>query len=271
MGRRETLRRRLAAALDATGMLGLAYRARSRYLALRSGNEASPTADGVPLPPPQIRVRVGAGNEDAEGFLYMGRRSAEIVRGWLADEGVELDSLERILDFGCGCGRVARFWAELEGPQIEGCDVDPRLIAWCQGHLPFMRAVTNELEPPAPYEDNSFDLIYAFSVFTHLPENLQHTWLRDLERMLRPGGWLLLTTHGERLLDRLSPRERERFGAGELVVQRAGAAGTNACTAFHPRGWVRDRLLADWELVRFEEPQYFQDSYLARKPPQHRP
>ena len=62
----------------------------------------------------------------------------------------------------------------------------------------------NDAHPPLPFPDESFDLIYATSVFTHLDERLQFEWLSELQRVSQPGGIVLLTTHGERYRDHRS-------------------------------------------------------------------
>ena len=59
---------------------------------------------------------------------------------------------------------------------------------------------------------------------------------------MRPGGLLLLTTHGRAYLDRLSAEEHARFEAGEVVVRWQDAAGTNLCSAYHPEAALRGSL-----------------------------
>jgi len=60
--------------------------------------------------------------------------------------------------------------------------------------IPFAEFDINALSPPLVYGEGSFGLIYTFSVFTHLSEALQVSWLAELSRVLKPGGYLLLTT-----------------------------------------------------------------------------
>ena len=101
-----------------------------------------------------------------------------------------------LLDWGCGCGRILRHWADLTETRVCGCDIDPQMVGWCQANLPFADVARIELSPPLPYADSSFGLVYALSVITHLPEELQHAWVRECYRVLRPGGYLLFSTLG---------------------------------------------------------------------------
>ena len=158
-----------------------------------------------------------------------------------------LETLGSLLDFGCGCGRVTRWWHDLDA-EVYGSDADARAVDWCRANLRFGHFAANGLAPPLRYDDASFDLVYAFSVLTHLTEDLQRPWLEELDRVLLPGGLLVLSTHGERYLERLSPGERARFEAGELVVRWGGVAGTNLCTTFHPRAYL-ERLADGFELL----------------------
>jgi SAM-dependent methyltransferase len=209
-------------------MLGPAFRAYERLLALRRrGTRVGP--DGLPVPPPGLIVRV-AGTPDVDWFLEGGRLGYESIRAQVA-----LDPGAAVLDFGCGCGRVTRYWRDFDGP-VAGTDLSAEAVAWCRAHLPFARFETNGLEPPLAFDDGSFDLVYGLSVFTHLTVDTQRRWLTELRRVLRPGGHLLLTTHGERYRERLDASERARFDAGEIVVRWHEVAGSNLCAAYHPAG-----------------------------------
>jgi SAM-dependent methyltransferase len=137
--------------------------------------------------------------------------------------------------------------------------------------LPFANFQVNGLAPPLAYEDAEFSLVYAFSVFTHLTENLQIAWMKELRRVLRPGGHLLISTHGEPYIRRLNDRERERFERGEVVVKNnVNSPGSNTCSAYHPPEYVRSRLASDFEVVDFlaegARGNPVQDLYILRRP-----
>ncbi len=257
----------LLRSLARLGLLRPAYRSYERLRGLgRDGRELP--VDALPLPPARLRVRV-AGNADPAWFLEGGRLAEETLRGALERAGTRLEDAAAILDFGCGCGRVTRRLAGLRG-EVRGCDFDADAVDWCRRNLPFGTFVHNELDPPLPFAAGDLDVVYAFSVFTHLPVPLQHAWVAELTRVLRPRGLLLLSTHGERYVERLSAVERQVFDRGEVVVRFEKVAGTNLCTTFHPPRYVRDFLGADLELVE-EVPEGamgnpHQDLFVFRKP-----
>jgi SAM-dependent methyltransferase len=203
--------------------------------------------DGLPLPAPKLIFRV-AGTTDAGWFLESGRLAEQTIRAVLDRAGVPLVSLGAILDFGCGCGRVLRRWQGLDA-RICGSDLSRPAIDWCRTHLPFVEVGVNGLDPPLAYDTASFDLVYAFSVLTHLPVEMQFAWRDELSRVLRPGGYLVLSLHGDAYAEKLNGEERGLYASGECVVRRAQAAGLNLCMAFHPPAYVRDRLAEGWELV----------------------
>jgi len=187
-------------------------------------------------------VRV-AGTTDPDWFLRSGRAGYDAVAAH-----VPLHELTSVLDFGCGCGRVTRYWDGFAG-SVAGSDLDREAVEWCNRNLRFGRFELNALEPPLVFADASFDLVYALSVFTHLTASLQLSWRDELVRVLRPGGRLLLTTHGRSYLPRLEPEERDRFQRGELVVRWGDLPGTNLCSAYHPERYLRETFAGSLELT----------------------
>lgn len=266
------LRRRLLNVLDALRLARPAVQVYEQVLAatakLRPG--VTTAADGLPLPPASLRAQVGPLHADASFFLRSGEQHAELVRDVLGEQGTELEAVGSLLDWGCGCGRVLRHWAGLPHTRVLGCDINPRMVDWCTTNLPFAEVTVTELEPPLPYGDATLDLIYAFSVFTHLSEELQHEWIEECVRVLRPGGHLLISTMGEYYagLERLTESERRAFANGELVVLYERSAGTSLCSAYHPPEYVRTRLAGALERVAFRPAVEGgrHDIHLLRKP-----
>jgi len=245
----------LRRALRAVGLLGVAREVRERAIAARAWrrNAALRRAgapDGWPLPPGLLVHRVG-GTPELRWYLDSGRLAASSIEESLRRHGAQIATAAAVLDFGCGCGRLLRHWAKLPA-RLHGCDYNAQLIAWCRRHLRFTEFQTNALAPPLPYPDESFDLITALSVFTHLSADLQLPWLRELRRIIRPGGYLLLSLHGRRYLPDLTPEERDRFERGDLVVREGEAAGTNRCGAYHPERYVRERLADGFVLLEHQ-------------------
>ena len=144
------------------------------------------------------------------------------------------------------------------------------MVAWCNENLAFARVGVNNVAPPLPYANGSFDFVYAFSVMTHLPENLQHVWIDECLRALRPGGRLLFSALGEYYLtrERLTESERQAFLDGKLVVLYEDAPGTSLCSAYHPHEYVRRELAHGLELISFLPAADIgrHDLYLFRKP-----
>jgi SAM-dependent methyltransferase len=238
---------------------------RIRGLPLR----ASERRQGRPVPPGHL-IHLIANTEDVAWFLDTGSLAARSIREVLASQGVAIEDFSSILDFGCGIGRVLRQWSELEGPVLHGTDYNPSLVRWCRTQLPFVQFQVNSLDAPLDAQPSSYDFIYCLSVFTHLSETLQRFWIDELVKVLKPGGYLLITTHGDHYLPMLSEIEQEQYRRGNLVVQKGRREGTNDCAAFHPESYVRGNLAQGLEVVAMRPEGALgnpcQDLYLFRKP-----
>lgn len=163
-----------------------------------------------------------------------GRETAEWVRDLLAPY-TELRDLH-ILDWGCGPGRVIRHLPQVIGAgcQFTGTDYNPESVAWCQQHIPGVMFLLNTLDPPLALADESVDAVYGISIFTHLSKQRHEQWFRELLRVTKPGGLLLLTTHGAAFRSILTEAEWVTFDSGRLVVRSNVREGHRVFAAFQP-------------------------------------
>lgn len=152
-----------------------------------------PTA--IPVPPPELQTRVAGPLSDDRNYEVNGRRARDTIVDLLPPdwswEG------KRVLDFGCGPGRVLRqFLPEADRAKLHGCDMYAPSIEWLERHVPEnVEVFTNPRLPPLEYPDSHFDLIWAVSVFTHLTDSWSR-WLLELHRLLGSDGLLIATFHG---------------------------------------------------------------------------
>jgi SAM-dependent methyltransferase len=207
-----------------------------------------------PLVPPRRIDFVGPTDFRATGEEFLGH--------FVTLAGLEPD--ERVLDIGCGAGRMARPLAGFLQPpgRYEGFDIVPEGISWCRRryarahpHFTFRLAdVANPLYHPTgrvparsyrfPYPDGAFDFAFATSVFTHLLEPEARRYLSEAARVLRPGGRVLLTFF---LLD----AQTEQLGAQRRWAfpfnEPHGAAftvpgGLPEEAVAYPAAWLQERL-----------------------------
>lgn len=158
-------------------------------------SHAEPVISGVRLPGfPEDAFSVAMVGSAGEQCL---REVAPIylaVREHMRRLGRTFDSSTRVLEFGCGYGRLLRFFMKDVAPgNLVGTDVDPSFIALCRELFQGNGFHVNAPYPPLDWPDASFDVIYAYSVFSHLSEPAHKQWLKELRRLVRPNGLVLLT------------------------------------------------------------------------------
>ena len=251
----------------------------------KTAQQSQPTAaqlpddGGLAVPPAGLRTLVaGEGSGDLASYFAAGERCVAMIKRMLGAQGIDIDDFGNILDFGCGCGRVIRRFSGVRKAKLYGTDINPEQIEWCQRHIPFARFQVNHSYPPLRFEDDMFDFIYAFSVLTHLPESVQFLWMSELSRVLKPGGYLLITTHGENYAALLDQQAQAKFHHNQLVVFNEEDFNNpltyGRCSAYHPEKYVREKLAKTFEVVDFVKGEVMdaarrlirQDAYLLKKP-----
>ena len=154
-----------------------------------------------PLPPPSGRTPRSGGVDP---------RDREAT-------GSDIGVCSAVLDFGVGCGRIARHWAGVTGRSSTAATTTR---CSCGGARRTCRFFTprRRLEPPLRYRGQAFDLVYAYSVFTHLTEPLQHSWMASSRAWSsRAAGSSSARTETRR--DQMEPSVEERYDRGEFAIR----------------------------------------------------
>ena len=197
---------------------------------------------GFSIPPVALRNPTSVLPErkaDREGYL---ERGAETKRAIVEVLGPDWSwSGRRVLDFGCGSGRVLRhFHEEAAHAEFWGSDIDAACIAWDGEHLdPPMSFVTNAEVPPLPFPDEHFDLVYAMSVFTHITDHWA-AWLMELHRVLVTGGVLLATFMGEGMSERVAGETWDETRVGMNVYLAGQRWEVGGPMVLHSPWWIEE-------------------------------
>lgn len=163
----------------------------------------NPVIDGKQFPrcpDAALQVRLnGASGDPAflEAFPFYKR-----ILGYAKVLGIDVDENTRVLDFGCGWGRhMHYFWQIVKAENLYGTDIDPNLVELCSQLFPSGNFVQNFVKKPMPLEKDFFDIVWSYSVFSHLNEDAHMICMRDICRVLRPGGMFIGTTEGANFID----------------------------------------------------------------------
>lgn len=175
--------------------------------------------------PSAARIERVIGTSNLDFFMMGGATMLNRIQHLLQDRfDRSMGSFKSVLDWGCGAGRLTRYLPRF-APRVTGVDIDPDNVLGCTQSIASARFQQVDLFPPMPFEQASFDLVIGISVLTHLEEPVQDAWLAELQRIVEPGGLVLLSIQGmpQSALYRMSV-ERQK------AVQQQGIfhAGRNA-------------------------------------------
>lgn len=212
------------------------------------------SATGVPLPPLALAERVGSlrGLEDPLG--HFDRYGVRLKRDIYAAIGWETAPVgARILDFGCGAGRLLRhLLPEARAGEVEGCDIDAASIDWIESALsPPLTVWQSSEAPPLPRPDGHYDLVIALSVFSHLGANWP-AWLIELHRVLKPGGLLVATFIGPGMHRLFLGEDAREERIGMAVLQPGQPWDLGGPMVLHSPWWLRARWGRAFEPMRIE-------------------
>jgi SAM-dependent methyltransferase len=172
-------------------------------------------------PVPPIALREITAEIEPPMFLYTGFLDLMQLVALYDQHAACPPPRPRVLDFGCGCGRLTRF---LDPARWDACasEVNPDQVAWCCANLPAVDTRLNGYEPPLDFAAGSFDFVYSISIFSHLSATMVEAWLHELARLTKPGGIVIVTFHGEQALH-IIVRSADHQAASHMTPENARA------------------------------------------------
>ena len=222
-------------------------------------------AQAAPIPPRELIARTGAHRPEKSDEWFRdfyersGRKRKAAILGALPDDYAFEG--RRVLDFGCGSGRVLReFLPEAVSAEFWGCDLHRSTIAWLDQHLsPPLRFFVNDAIP-TPHPDSHFDLVYAISVFTHITHEWS-AWLLELHRILKPDGLLVATFLGPPLWREWGEESDENALGMRVLRLGQGLDTTSGPRVLHSPWWLRAHWGRAFNLLSLEPSGFAGESH----------
>lgn len=234
--------------------------------------------DGVPpFPDGQIQARTN-GMSKRETMEHALPCFRSVVR--ILDKHLRQESQPRLLDFGCGWGRFLRYFLSLTPSRnLFGADVDEPLLSSVRGCMPYLDCRQFASGEALPFEDASFDVVFANSVFSHLAPDLMRHSLDEIQRCVRPGGLMILTTMGPRqvsiMYDAFADMMNTRFGPKDDFLARLevedyvydpdNGPWEGYGLIFFAKHYIETQWGKAMQLVEVDDATYPQDIYTFRK------
>lgn len=153
-----------------------------------------------PVPPNSNMRRTSANT--IKRYAYSSKTTSLPISVGAQLNDVTFDKSCNVLDFGCGvAGQLNFFTKHHPLANYYATDVDPSSVEWINSAYPNVNVKVNKPDGPMDYEDNFFDLVYTVSTFSHFSISDVDYWLKELSRVVKPGGLFIPTIEGEGSLD----------------------------------------------------------------------
>jgi len=223
------------------------------------------------LVPPQHLAFDAYAAPNWDYYYRSGSQLAKDIVGLLKRYGYQVGDID-VLEWGCGPGRIIRHLPDALGGQsrVYGSDYNAESIDWAAASIGRVRFLKNGLSPPLPFDDATFDCVYAISVFTHLSEESCLRWIDEIERVLNRDGIVLFTTNGDKVSEFLLPHEKKVYDSTGFCLRGKIQEGKKMFLAFHSPDYVESTLLKNFDVLEHIKPGGFpymgvQDEWLARR------
>ena len=151
-------------------------------------------------------------------------------------KNISIFSNDKLLDWGCGPARIVRHIPSLlPDSNIYASDSNFNYINWCKQNIPGVNFNMNKMEPPLLYDNDFFSAVIGLSVFTHLSVKAHDEWIKELHRIIKKAGVLIITTQGFAYGDKLLEEEQAIFKTDKIVVREKFKQGHRLYSAFQPK------------------------------------
>jgi SAM-dependent methyltransferase len=201
--------------------------------------------DLLPSLPPEYFQRSTNGGRTGDRALEAGFDVYRLFRRLIELHYKPLSECKAILDFGCGWGRVLRFFLkDIPGDVLWGVDMWDEQVAWARKTNPWPTFLCIDRMPPSELPSHYFDVVFAYSVFSHLAEDVHLAWLDEFARILVPGGIVILTTWGA---DHIEHLEHVKLGRCETFE----ATHDDLYRQAIHRDFDREMFKSDYKVGRF--------------------
>ncbi len=207
---------------------------------------------GVPLPEDYVLYETYQLNY--RKFIEDGKLAASEIISWT---NPYIQTTEpRILDWGCGAGRITRHLAALKpNASIYGCDTSESMIEWNKISDSTTTYSTIDHFTPVLYAPGFFNLVFGFSVLTHIDASQQKEWLEELYRILDTNGILLITTQGNLYFQKLLPAEKKKLAKKGMVTKSFQKKGHRMMSTYHDAIQFKQLVTKYFDVLEFHEGQ----------------
>lgn len=177
----------------------------------------------TPAPPLALVQRTHTGNAVDQYFVEGYSIYRTVSHHFALATGQPIVSVGRMLDFGCGPGRLTRYFLNEPGLQMWATDIDADCITWCSTHLGAASYFAGSLRPPLSIADGSVGCLLAINVLLHLREEDSLCWLAEWRRICQPGGYVVVTVAADLAMTRANISAEHYAGIkgyGCLILSR---------------------------------------------------